>query len=54
MNIVYKDSVDLQYDDINRNPGYQVKIRHFVELFILFFGAVFGFKKCKISLLNAQ
>ena len=40
----------LIYDDINCTPVYQVKIRHFVQLFILFFGAVFGFKMCKISL----
>ena len=37
------------YDDINHTPRYQVKIHHFIQ-FILFFGAVFGFKKCKISL----
>ena len=41
---------ELTNDGINRTPGYQVKIRHFVQLFILFFGAVFGFKMCKISL----
>ena len=40
----------LGYDDINCTPGYQVKIHPFVQLFILFWGAVFGFKKCKISL----
>ena len=39
---------------INRTLGYQVKIRHFVQLFILFFRAVSGFEKCKISLKNAQ
>ena len=39
---------------INRTLRYQVKIRHFVQLFILFFRAVSGFEKCKISLKNAQ
>ena len=33
------------FDDINRSLGYQVKIRHFVQLFILFFRAVSRFKK---------
>ena len=37
------------YDDINRTPGYQVKIRHFVQLFILFFGGglYLGLKSAK-------
>ena len=34
-------------DNINHTPGYQVKIRHFVYLFILIFRAVFGFKSAK-------
>ena len=38
------------YDDINRTPGYQIKIHHFVQLFISFFSAVFGFKQFAISL----
>ena len=41
-------------DGINRTLGYQVKLCHFVWLFILFFRTVYGFKKCKISLKNAQ
>ena len=35
------------YDDINHTPGYQVKIRNFVQLFILFFGTVFWFINAK-------
>ena len=35
------------HDDINRTLGYQVKICHFVHLFILFFRAVSGFKSAK-------
>ena len=35
------------FDDINHIQGYQIKISHFVQSCILFFRAVFGFKKCK-------
>ena len=36
-----------EYDDINRTPGYQVKIHHFVQLFIVFFRAVSRLKSAK-------
>ena len=38
------------YDDINHTRGYQVKICHFVQVCILFFRAVFGFKMCQVYL----
>ena len=44
----------VKYDEINHTPEYQVNIRHFVQLSILFFRAVSQFKKCKISWWNAQ
>ena len=44
----------IYYDNINCTLGYQVKIHHFVKLLISFFRAVFGFKKCKLSLWNAH
>ena len=37
----------LANDDINRTPGYQVNIRHFVQLFILILGLYLGLKSAK-------
>ena len=43
------DIISYENDDINHTLGYQVKICHFVQLFILFSRVVSRFKNCKIS-----